>query len=84
MGHSQLFFVSIGDEKLVILRGLKVNHFFSLVENVLIVLLSSVAQLKMSTVSAQDSASLLFLTYYVSSPNTVITAKLCQKCFEIV
>ena len=62
MGHSQPFFVSIGEEKLVILRGLKVNHFFSLVENVLIVLLSSVAQLKMSTVSAQDPASLLFLT----------------------
>ena len=34
---------------------------FSLVENVLIVLLSCVAQLKMSTVSAQDPASLLFL-----------------------
>ena len=39
MGHSQPFFVSIGDEELVILRGLKVNHFFSLVENVLSCLL---------------------------------------------
>ena len=44
MGHPHPFFVSIGDEKLVILIGLKVNHFFfSLVGNVLIVLLSSVA-----------------------------------------
>ena len=62
MGHSQFFLVSIGDEKIVIVREIKVNHFFSLVENVLIVLLSSVAQLKMSTVSAQDPASLLYLT----------------------
>ena len=44
------------------LGRVKSEPLFSLVENVLIVLLSSVAQLKMSTVSAQDPASLLFLT----------------------
>ena len=44
--------------KLVILIGFNVNHFFSLVANVLIVLLSSIAHLNMSTVCAQDPTSL--------------------------
>ena len=44
--------------KLVILIGLNVKHFFSLVANVLIVLLSSIAHLNMSTVCAQVPASL--------------------------
>ena len=56
------FFVVIDEHELVIIIGLKVNHFFCDVAKVQIGRLSSDGQLNMSRVSAQMPVILLFLS----------------------
>ena len=56
------FFVVIDEHELVIIIGLKVNHFFCDVAKVQIGRFSSDGQLNMSTVSAQMPVILLFLS----------------------